>query len=165
MRRARAFVAVVGLAVGCGGAAPRDLLMESVQTYNDGVRWQRFTAAAAVVPPAERDQFLDEREALADDLRITEYDIVRVASAGRRADVQVKVSWYLDSRGTVHDTWIRQRWEQQGRAWRVVEERRVRGEPMPGLPEPAPDSAGAADAATAAAAAGAPGALTAGADR
>ena len=120
----------------CGGAAQRDLLMESVHTYNEGVRWERFTAAAAVVPPAERDDFLDEREALADDLRITDVEIVRVAARGERADIQVKMSWYLDSRGTVNETWVRQRWERQGAAWRVVDERRVRGDAMPGLAEP-----------------------------
>lgn len=124
------------VATACGGAAQRDLLMESVHTYNDGVRWERFTAAAAVVPPAERDDFLDEREALADDLRITEVEIVRVANRGQRADIQVKMSWYLDSRGTVNETWVRQRWERQGAAWRVVEERRVRGDAMPGVAEP-----------------------------
>ena len=125
-------------AAGCAGGPQRDVLMESVRTYNEGVRWARFTAAAVAVPPAERDQFLDEREALAEDLRITDYEVVRVANHARTADVQVKMTWFLDSRGTVHDTWIRQRWERQGKAWRVVDERRVRGEAMPGLAEAAP---------------------------
>lgn len=125
-------------AAGCAGAPKRDQLMESVRAYNEGVRWERFTSAAVAVPPAERDQFLDEREELADDLRITDYEVVRVASHAATADVQVKMTWFLDSRGTVHDTWIRQRWERQGKAWRVVDERRVRGEAMPGLAEAAP---------------------------
>ncbi len=125
----------VALGLGCGGAAQRDVLMETVETYNDGVRWQRFTAAALAVPPAERDQFLDEREALAKDLRITDYEVVRVAAHGDRAEIQVKLTWFLDSQGTVHDTWVRERWERQGAAWRVVDERRVRGEAMPGLAE------------------------------
>lgn len=128
---------VVGLGLGCGGAAPRDTLLETVQTYNDGVRWQRFAAAAVAVPPAEREQFLDERDQLAEDLRITDYEVVRVADHGARAEIQVKLTWFRDSEGTVHDTWARQRWERQGGAWRVVDERRVRGEPMPGLAEDA----------------------------
>ena len=129
---------VLGLALGagaCGAGPQRDKLMESVETYNDGVRWQRFSAAAAAVPPAERSQFLDDHEALADDLKITDYEVVRVAAHDERAEVQVKLTWFLDSRGTVHDTWVRQQWERQGGGWRVVDERRVRGEPMPGLAE------------------------------
>jgi hypothetical protein len=135
----------------CGAAARRDVFMETVQTYNDGVRWERFTAAAVAVPPAERDQFLDEREELAEDLRITEVDIVRVANHGDRADIQVKMSWYLDSQGTVNATWVRQRWERQGSAWRVVDERRVRGDRMPGLAEEPVDDADDAGAAASAA--------------
>ena len=150
-RTAPAALAVVLalVATGCAGGPQRDMLMESVRAYNEGVRWQRFTAAAVAVPPAERDQFLDEREELADDLRITDYEVVRVAShAAAAADVQVKMTWFLDSRGTVHDTWIRQRWERQGKAWRVVDERRVRGEAMPGLAEAAPADGGPTAAAS-----------------
>ena len=136
MNRLASVILVVAVAA-CGGAQRREALMETVQTYNEGVRWQRFTAAATAVPPAERDAFLDEREALADDLNITDYEVVRVADRGDRAEVQLKLTWFLDSRGSVHDTWVRQRWERQGAAWRVVDERRVRGVAMPGLAEEA----------------------------
>ena len=54
---------------------------------------------------------------------------------GDRADIQVKLTWYKDSQGTVHETWAAQRWELQGSAWRIVGEERVRGVPMPGLAE------------------------------
>jgi hypothetical protein len=145
----------LGLALAACGAGPqRDLLMESVTTYNEGVRWERFSAAAAAVPPAEREAFLDEREELAEDLRITDYEVVRVTTKGDHADIQVKLTWFLDSRGSVHDTWIRQRWERRGRSWRVVDERRVRGEAMPGLAEQTDDEAAEAAKATAAAPAG-----------
>jgi hypothetical protein len=98
------------------------------------VRWERFTAAAAVVPARERDAFLDEREALAEDLRISDYEIVRVKERGPdTAEVQVKLTWYQDSIGTVKDTWAAQRWERQGKGWRIIGERMVRGEEMPGL--------------------------------
>jgi hypothetical protein len=108
--------------------------MDAVRTYNDGVRWERFTAAATAVPPRERDAFLDEREELADDLRISDYEVVRVKDRGPdEADVQVKLTWYRDSVGTVRETWARQRWERQGKSWRITAEERVRGDDMPGL--------------------------------
>jgi hypothetical protein len=144
-RRTAVVVGLLAGLAGCGGAQQRQALLETVESYNEGVRWQRFTAAAIAVPPAEREQFLDEREALADDLRITEFEVVRVAERGSRADIQVKLTWFLESRGAVHATWARQRWERQGSAWRVVDERRVRGEAMPGLPEQAAAEAAADD--------------------
>ncbi|MBE7447716.1 MAG: hypothetical protein HS111_02130 [Kofleriaceae bacterium] len=133
-------VALAVAALACGHAPRGQPLMDAVRTYNDGVRWERFTAAAAAVPPAERDAFLDEREALARDLRISDYEVVRVKHEDRGADVQVKLTWYRDSEGTVRETWARQRWERQGKAWRIVAERVVRGHDMPGLDpaDPAP---------------------------
>jgi hypothetical protein len=129
--------AAVFLVAGAGCAhAPRGQpLMEAVRAYNDGVRWERFAVAASAVPARERDAFLDEREILAEDLNITDYEVVRVSDRGvDAAEVQVKVTWYRDSEGTVHETWARQAWERRGKAWRIVGERRVRGHEMPGLP-------------------------------
>lgn len=118
----------------CGHVPRAEGLMDAVRTYNEGVRWERFTAAAATVPARERDAFLDEREELADDLRITDYEVVRVKDKGPdAADVQVKMIWYQDSVGTVRETWARQRWERQGKAWRITGEHLVRGDDMPGL--------------------------------
>ena len=40
-------------------------MVDTARGYNDAVRWERFTTAAAAVPPAEREAFLDERDELA----------------------------------------------------------------------------------------------------
>jgi hypothetical protein len=37
--------------------------------------------------------------------------------------------------GIVHETHARQSWERKGKAWLIVDERRTRGEEMPGLAE------------------------------
>ena len=122
------------LLTACAHAPRGENLMDAVRTYNDGVRWERFAAAAAVVPPREREAFIDEREELAEDLRITDYEVVRVKDKNPdAADVQVKLTWYQDSVGTVRETWARQRWERQGKAWRITGEELVRGDDMPGL--------------------------------
>jgi hypothetical protein len=133
MRRTIAILAVWVSAAACGAAPHGETLMEAVRTYNDGVRWQRFAAAAKSVPARQREEFLDEREELAEDLRITDYEVVRVKEKGEAADVQVKLTWYKDSEGTVRDTWAKQAWERRGKAWRIVGESRVRGAEMPGL--------------------------------
>jgi hypothetical protein len=133
-----AMIAAAAAAAGCGGAQKRgDELMASVTTYNDGVRWGRFAAAAAVVPPAEREDFVDERDDLEDDLRISDWQLVKVKAVGeRRARVQIEYTWFLDSVGTVHETQAEQRWELHGKAWLMVDERYKKGEPMPGLADP-----------------------------
>lgn len=123
----------------CGGMAAKDsdTLGDSVRAYNEGVRWSRFETAASYVPPKQRSQFVDDWDERAKDLKITAYDLVKVEPKGaKEARVQVKLEWYKDSEGKVHETHALQTWERHGKAWFVVDETRLRGTEMPGLTEP-----------------------------
>ncbi|TMQ15706.1 MAG: hypothetical protein E6J90_25105 [Deltaproteobacteria bacterium] len=123
---------------GCGAASLHNEpdLSDSVRQFNDGVRWQRFAAAATAIPPHDRSQFVDDMDQRATDLRITDYEIVRLDPRGEReARVQIKLSWYKASEGTVHETHAVQTWERHGKAWWMVDEIRLRGAEMPGLSE------------------------------
>jgi hypothetical protein len=126
--------------LGCGAAAAlhnEPDLPESVRMFNDSVRWERFAAAATAVPPRERSQFVEDMDQRAADLKITEYEIVRIDPKGEReAKVHIKLSWYKATEGTVHETHEVQTWERRGRAWWMVDEIRLRGSQMPGLAEP-----------------------------
>jgi hypothetical protein len=140
--------AAVIFAAACAAALPacgstlkrRSDFLEDLRAYNNGVRWQNPAEAAQHIPKQERDEFLAERAEL-DDLRVGDYEVVRIRwEEGREsAEVQVKYTWHLDSRGLVHTTTTRQRWKLYGKTWMMVEERRVRGEPMPGVAEPFPE--------------------------
>lgn len=126
------------LMLGCGAAMPHDEpdLSESVRQFNDGVRWERFSVAAGAIPPKERSQFVDDMDQRAGDLKITDYEVVRVDPRGEReARVQVKLSWYKASEGTLHETHAVQTWERHGKSWWMVDEIRLRGAEMPGLSE------------------------------
>jgi len=144
--RASPFAAIVAAAcaAACGARARgAETLAESIRTFNDGVRWERFGAAAARIPPRERSQFVVEMDERAEELKIIDYEIVDVdARGGREARVQVKLSWYRTGEGRLHETHAVQTWERQGDAWMMVAEARVRGAAMPGLPEPASVDAG-----------------------
>lgn len=141
--RARLLGSMVVL-LGCSSLSPRqsDPLDDSIRAYNDGVRWGRYEVAANFIAPKERAQFVDDADERSKDLRITQYDVVQVErSSGRAAAVHLKMEWYKESEGTVHETHAKQSWEKQGKAWLMVHETRVRGDAMPGLPEPVePDS-------------------------
>jgi hypothetical protein len=114
-----------------------DTLGESIRSYNDGVRWQRYEVAAIHVPERERSMWVDEADQRSKDLKITDYEVVKVEQKGDRvAEVQVKMSWYKDSEGTLRETQATQTWERHGKTWLIVDEARLRGTEMPGLREP-----------------------------
>ncbi len=124
----------------CGANNPlkqTETLDEQLRAYNEGVLWQRFSSAAVHVPPADRSKWVDEWDERAKDLKITGYDIVKVDYQGAKAaKVQVKLEWFKDSEGIVHETHAMQTWERRGQLWLIVDEARLRGTEMPGLPEP-----------------------------
>ena len=131
------YLVLVGILLGgCATTSAQrgEALMESVITYNDGIRWDRLAAAASRVPAAEREDFIDERESLAENLRIADWEVVRVKHVGdSRAKVQVKYTWYLDDEGVVHETQTSQKWERRAKAWVLVDEKFARGDEMPGI--------------------------------
>jgi hypothetical protein len=139
MRLITVAVMTGALASGCAGmtAQSGDTLTDSVRSYNEGIRWARFETAATHVPPGQRAQFVDDWDQRAKDLRITDFEVVKVVQKGaREARVEVKLEWYRDSEGTVRETRAMQTWERHGKLWLMVDEARVRGAEMPGLPEP-----------------------------
>jgi hypothetical protein len=123
----------------CGGPQREsDTLQESILAYNEGVRWERFETAASSLPPKQRSEFVDEMDTRAKDLKISQYDIVAVDKPTKKtAKVHIKTAWYKDSEGTLRETHAMQTWERHGKAWWLVEEKRLRGAEMPGLMEPA----------------------------
>jgi hypothetical protein len=134
----RATLISVLVLLACGGPQARGEadLSESIRQFNEGVRWERFSAAATSIPPPQRSHFVDEMDQRASDLKITDYEIVNVAPRGdREARVQIKLSWYRASEGTVHETHAIQTWERHGKSWLMVDETRLRGAEMPGLLE------------------------------
>lgn len=122
---------------GCASAKQGDTLADSVRQYNDGVRWERFPVAAVHVPPKERSSFIEEADERAHDIKITEYDVLRIEqSSDRAAKVAIKMSWYSEAEGLLRETQSLQSWEKHGKTWWMVDEARVKGHEMPGLTEP-----------------------------
>jgi hypothetical protein len=135
----RAATLVILLAVCTAACATRqkktETLLETSQRYQEGIRWQRFEDAASHVPPALREAFLDEHDELSEDLRIDDYEVIRVKfkKNNEEARVQVKYTWHRDSEGLVKETVTDQRWKLHGLTWLLEEEVVRRGEDMPGV--------------------------------
>ena len=131
------WTAIVLVLAACGGRQQNtETLAESIRSFNEGVRWQRYEVAAVSIPPRERSKFVEMMDERAEDLKITDYEIVRVdRRSDKEAQVQVKVSWYMDNEGTLHETHAMQTWQRKGKAWLMVDQSRHRGDEMPGLLE------------------------------
>ncbi len=128
---------LVCLLCACGAVQQPEPLTDAVRSYNDGVRWERFEIAAVHIPPPERSKFVDEADERSHDIKITDYDVVKVEPrTAKDARVTVKMSWYKESEGTLHETQAVQTWEKHGKGWLLVDESRLKGPEMPGLPEP-----------------------------
>ena len=128
-------LAVLTVLAACGAPQTNtETLADSVRSYNDGVRWGRFQIAASRLPEAERSRFVDDMDARAEDLRITDYEVLRIDTKGdREARVHIKMVWYLAKEQVVRETHAMQSWERHGKLWFMVDETYLRGEQMPGL--------------------------------
>lgn len=128
----RSLQCVFGMMLSACGAMPKsgETLMESVQTFNDGVRWERYTVAASRVDATLRAAFLQQAEADSNDVKIAEYDVLGVEGAqGDKATVAIKLKWYRESQGTVQSTQLQQRWVRSGRVWLLREQTWLKGDP------------------------------------
>lgn len=134
----RLFMLGVLVFVACGATQQNtDTLADSIRSFNDQVRWGRYTVAAAKIPAAERSQFIEEMDQRERDVKISDYEIVNVDASGpKEAKVHLKVSWYRSSEEILRETHSLQTWERRGKLWFMVQEARTRGAEMPGLPEP-----------------------------
>src|SRR5438045_1953613 len=108
-------IAAVAVLSACMSSAQKgESLMESVTTYNAGLRCARLTAAASQIPPPEREDFVDSRDDLAKTLKITDWEVLQVEHpSDGRATVEVKYTWYLDDEGIVHTTQTHQHWQRR----------------------------------------------------
>jgi hypothetical protein len=124
---------------GCGMAQQRDgeTLDETIRAYNESVRWERFEKAAILLPVRQRADAIDQWDERSHDLKITDWELVKVDPPDHDdVHAHIKLSWYKPSEEVLRVTDEVQTWHKRGRAWELVEEARLRGPEMPGLPEP-----------------------------
>jgi hypothetical protein len=100
------------------------------------VRWANLPQAAVRILPSAREAFLNEREELEEELRIDDFEIMRLKMEGdsqETAKVQIKWTWHMDREGIVKSTTSRQDWRRYGSRWIMLKEAHLRGDEMPGI--------------------------------
>ena len=109
----------------CATHSGANTLRESVNTYNQNLRWKRFANAAHYVPADQRAEFLQRYLQAEDDLFIQSMEVRNVSSYAvegeQRADVVLVAEAYLLPSTVVEKITIVQKWHQVDGAW-ILEE-------------------------------------------
>lgn len=118
------------LAAACA-SGHRTALIEAMQEYNDGIRWQRLEEASSYVTAAQRNAFAARLEQL-QDVRVTDYQVTAVKVSGdSKAYALVRIDWYSVRNLQLHQTVVQQTWDRKGDRWEVADQRWVRGKSFP----------------------------------
>lgn len=115
------------------GAKKTEDLVGDVRDFQEGLRWRNYDQAADHVVAPQRARFLDAHDDIDADLRIDDYEVMRVTVTGEHTEalVRVKYTWHRDSVGTVYETIVDQKWERQGKVWRIIGAEHRQGETLP----------------------------------
>ncbi len=141
MNRRYALALIAGTLPACAGSYLNrgDALKTTVRDFNLHVRWQKWRGAAAYVHPDLRGQWLAGHVAAAQQVRITDVQVLGVQPTedGDAATVIVGVSWYRIPSTQIQQRAWQQEWRYEGREWKLVKERipDPPKAPPPNLPE------------------------------
>jgi hypothetical protein len=132
------------------GYSTIDQVTNAAREYDNDVRWGRYDEAAAHVPSAERQRFIDRHASLEDNLEIADFEMTNVQVDKKKdtATARVEYTWSLKTRGIVEKTTTKQHWERRDGDWIVASETRVKGAPLVLFDEPAAHATETAAAAT-----------------
>jgi hypothetical protein len=131
----------------CGVPPVSERVTDAARDLNVAARFGRMDIAAGHTADAARENFLSRRAAWGHSVRILDVELAGMEMPdGSHAKVQVDYSWTRVSEGVVRTTRIAQDWEDTGKGWKLVREKRVQGdlglfgEPVPATSsEPHPD--------------------------
>lgn len=134
-------VGASGVLAGCVTPAQnrRDGLVRVAQEFNDGLRWRRADQVTAHLPPDEVASFMERMASLSDDFEMADHEVTGIAFAedGTRADVDVDFTWYNQRRSLLRHTVVAQDWRYRDGRWVCAKQRRLRGDRLPLILEPA----------------------------
>lgn len=111
------------LACATMGASSEDL-KAAVTAYNQHLRWQRYSSAAAFLPSSQRQAFLTRYISAEDDLHVESIDVRNIQWAPHGdvpgADVIAVAQMNLLPSTIVHKVLLQERWELRHGNWLLV---------------------------------------------
>lgn len=135
-------VTVWGLAAGCitPGQQKQDTLLRNSREFNNDIRWGRYDTASAHFETAEGLRFLKRADLVAEELVIADHEMtsIKFDVPPVKAKTIAYFEWYSKRDLVIHKTSVEQSWEIIDGDWRVVKQRRMRGERFPLVPEASP---------------------------
>jgi hypothetical protein len=140
-------VAFVLYGAACGVPPVSERVTDAARDLNVAARFGRMDVAVNHTAGAARENFLSRRAAWGQSVRIHDVELAGMEMPdGTHAKIQVDYSWARVSEGVLRTTRIAQDWEDTGKGWKLVREKRVQGdlglfgEPVPETSsEPHPD--------------------------
>ncbi len=101
----------------------KQLLKESVDRFNEDIRWQDYEQAQAFVPKAQRERYWAEADRLKHDIRLTEYEVrdVSFSEDERYAAVILHYQYWSLESPILRSVTLTQTWsfDEKKKAWEV----------------------------------------------
>jgi hypothetical protein len=97
----------------------------AVEAFNDAIRWREYQAAAAFVAPQLLEVFLKQTDALAERIRLSEYQVQQsnMNAEARSGVVLLRYRFYYPTDPTIRSKDLHQKWryEEATNSWQVVQ--------------------------------------------
>lgn len=104
---------------------------DTVENFNKQTRWGRINDAALLVQPDYRETFLLQHSRWGTDIQLADSEVVniQIGSDAKNASAFIQYSWYAMNDMTLHETTLRQLWEEQSSGYVLSGETVVKGNP------------------------------------
>ncbi len=95
--------------------SPSEKLNDSIRGMNDAARWGRIDIALQYVEPVYRQKFLVSHHGWGRNIEVADSELLRIAMAPdqKTAVALVGISWYSLDNMTLHNTVVKQTWEER----------------------------------------------------
>jgi hypothetical protein len=109
---------------------PLERLTDAAYDLNTAMRFGRMDVAMDYVDPAVRLEFAKRHSSWGEKVRVLDVDLASIQPmAEDTVDVKVLVAWHRTDEMTMRRSLVAQRWKITDDDWRLVEERRIGGDP------------------------------------
>lgn len=122
----------------------QDALVRTVHEYNDGLRWKKFERVMGHLAPDEARRFSPRTGTFGEDYEMADEEVVSIepkSEDGNKATATVSFSWYDRRLSLLRKAVVVEEWSFTDGRWLCEQQRRLRGDGFPLVPESVPPPA------------------------